>query len=57
MVVLGKAWRKRIVAQSARGVTSAEDSRIAKFGDVETVERCLQYLDTIGKRAHEPVPA
>ncbi len=29
----------------------------AKFGDVETVERCLQYLDTIGKRAHEPVPA
>jgi len=29
----------------------------AKFGDVETVERCLQYLDTIGKRANEPVPA
>jgi len=29
----------------------------AKFGDVETVERCLQYIDTIGKRAHEPVPA
>ena len=21
----------------------------AKFGDVETVERCLQYLDTLGK--------
>ena len=29
----------------------------AKFGDVETVERCLQYLDTIGERATEPVPA
>ncbi len=29
----------------------------AKFGDVETVERCVQYLDTVGKRAREPVPA
>lgn len=29
----------------------------AKFGDVETVERCLQYLDTVGKRVKEPVLA
>jgi len=24
----------------------------AKFGDVETVERCLQYLDAVGKTSH-----
>lgn len=29
----------------------------AKFGDVETVERCLQYLADIGKNVREPVPA
>lgn len=29
----------------------------AKFGDVETVERCLQYLETVGKPAREAVPA
>lgn len=29
----------------------------AKFGDVETVERCLQYLDTVGRPAREAVPA
>ena len=29
----------------------------AKFGDVETVERCLEYLATIGKPARVPVPA
>jgi nicotinamidase-related amidase len=29
----------------------------AKFGDVETVERCLQYLADISKNVREPVPA
>src|SRR6185436_10079070 len=29
----------------------------AKFGDVETVERCLQYLAEIGATAREPVHA
>ena len=29
----------------------------AKFGDVETVDRCLQYLADIGKTVREPVPA
>ena len=29
----------------------------AKFGDVETVESCLQYLDRIGKHNREPVTA
>ena len=29
----------------------------AKFGDVETVERCVRYLDTIGKREAQPSPA
>jgi nicotinamidase-related amidase len=29
----------------------------AKFGDVETVERCIQYLDEISKNVREPVPA
>ena len=29
----------------------------AKFGDVETVERCLQYLTDVSKNAREPVPA
>ena len=29
----------------------------AKFGDVETVESCLQYLDRIGKHMREPVTA
>lgn len=29
----------------------------AKFGDVEPVERCLQYLAEIGKDVREPVPA
>ncbi len=29
----------------------------AKFGDVETTERCLQYLDSIGAKVREPVPA
>ena len=29
----------------------------AKFGDVETVERCLQYLAELSKNAREPVPA
>lgn len=29
----------------------------AKFGDVETTERCLQYLDSIGKKVRQPVPA
>lgn len=29
----------------------------AKFGDVETVERCIQYLDTVGKKAKQPVAA
>ena len=29
----------------------------AKFGDVETTERCLQYLDSIGKKVREPVTA
>lgn len=29
----------------------------AKFGDVETVDRCLQYLTDISKSAREPVPA
>jgi N-carbamoylsarcosine amidase len=24
----------------------------AKFGDVETAERCLQYLDAVGKTSH-----
>lgn len=29
----------------------------AKFGDVETVESCLKYLDKIGKQNREPVTA
>lgn len=29
----------------------------AKFGDVETVERCLQYLAEVGATAREPVNA
>jgi maleamate amidohydrolase len=29
----------------------------AKFGDVETLERCLAYLETVGKPAREPLPA
>ena len=29
----------------------------AKFGDVETTERCLQYLDSIGKKVREPATA
>ena len=29
----------------------------AKFGDVETVDRCLQYLADIGKTVREPVTA
>jgi len=29
----------------------------AKFGDVESVERCLQYLDQIGSKKREPVTA
>jgi nicotinamidase-related amidase len=29
----------------------------AKFGDVETVERCLQYLDGIGKEAQKSAAA
>jgi nicotinamidase-related amidase len=29
----------------------------AKFGDVETVERCLQYLDRIGKEAQKSAAA
>lgn len=29
----------------------------AKFGDVEPVERCLQYLAEIGKQVREPVAA
>ena len=29
----------------------------AKFGDVETTERCLQYLDSIGKKVRQPVTA
>ena len=29
----------------------------AKFGDVETVETCLQQLDRIGKELREPVTA
>jgi len=29
----------------------------AKFGDVETTERCLQYLDSIGKKVRETVTA
>ena len=29
----------------------------AKFGDVETVDRCLQYLADVSKRARAPVPA
>jgi len=29
----------------------------AKFGDVEPVERCIQYLDSIGQAARVAVPA
>ena len=29
----------------------------AKFGDVETTERCLQYLESIGRKVREPATA
>jgi N-carbamoylsarcosine amidase len=29
----------------------------AKFGDVETVDRCVQYLDSIGSKRREAAPA
>lgn len=29
----------------------------AKFGDVETTERCLQYLESLGRKVREPATA